>query len=144
MAVIKEPKGRAVEVYDAPKEWSVGDSVDLRVSKTQTWHGKTEISKVFDSTIGKKQDAKKLYLSGKDLNLSNPQYENEIISNIDGLISKGKFYYGENESIQIYFKNKDTKPKGMAKVQINHAQLSIYENEPQIIIRQLSDFTLIK
>lgn len=143
MAVIKEPKSRAIEVYNAPNEWSVGNSVDIRFSEAKKWHGKTEISKIFDFNIGKKQDIQNMYLTAKDANLSDPKYENEIISGFEGLISRGKFYYGDNEQIKIYFKNKDIKPKGMTKIKINHAQISNYENEPQIIIRQNSDFSLV-
>ena len=68
------------------------------------------------------------------------RYENEIITNLKGVMKNSKLYLDNNKYIKIYSKNKKLLPKDGEKITILNAQLASYRGNMQIIIHKQSDF----
>jgi len=139
-AVLKQKNGRAVFAYNAPADMEIGGVYDVRVGKVEDYHGLREIKRIIDHKKSGKADPSELMLKSAT-DLTDKSLQNEVISGISGLVSKGKFLYNNGKEIKIYFKDKALRPKNLSKITLKSAHLSFY-NEPQIVIYQPSDFEL--
>jgi endonuclease/exonuclease/phosphatase family metal-dependent hydrolase len=138
--VIKQKNGRAIFVYNAPADMELGGMYDIRVGKIEDYHGLKEIKTVIDhKKIGRIGSDE--YLLKNAQNLSDTILQNEIVSGISGLVSRGKFLYDNNKEIKIYFKDKTLRPKNLTKITLKSAHIGFY-NEQQLVIYQASDFSI--
>ncbi len=140
-AVIKQKDGRAIFVYKAPAEMALGGVYDIRVGKVEDYHGLREIKNIIDyKKVGQQEPSALMLKSAADL--ADKSLQNEIVSGISGIFSKGKFVYGEGKEIKMYFKDKALRPKNLTKIILKSAHIGFY-NEPQIIIYQADDFEVV-
>jgi len=139
-AIIKQKNDRAIYLYNNAKDLQEGYSYDIRISQIKNYFGLKEIKdfKILKNN-GKFLDYKDLYLDFSKLNLENLNYQNEMVENIEGLYKNGKLYYKE-KAINIYFKNKEDKPKDIMNIKIKRAQIGYYKNKTQLVIHKKSDF----
>lgn len=139
-AVVKQPNGRSIFVYGAPENLQLGGVYDLRVTKLELYNGLMEIKNIFDLKKTGSDDPKKYFLT-QSVDFSQPKYQNEIVSLIEGYYSRGMFKYGERQ-IKLYFADKNLKPKGLTKLKLLRAHIGHYR-EPQLIIYQKEDFEVV-
>jgi len=138
--ILKQKEGRAVFVYKAPAEMALGGVYDIRVAKVEDYHGLKEIKNIIDhKKVGQQEPSALMLKSAVDL--TDKSFQNEIVSGISGIFSKGKFVYGDGKEIKVYFKDKALRPKNLTKITLKSAHLSFY-NEPQIVIYQAGDFEI--
>lgn len=138
--ILKQKEGRAIFVYKAPADMELGGIYDIRVGKVEDYHGLKEIKAVIDHKKTGKINHESLMLKAV-VDLTDKSLQNEVLSGINGLFSKGKFVYDEGKEIKIYFKDKALRPKNLTKITLKSAHLGFY-NEPQIVIYQASDFEI--
>ncbi len=136
--IIKQKNGRAVYVYNAPTDMELGGIYDIRVGKLEDYRGLKEIKQITDHKRVGADEITKYYVKNPT-DLATNTLQNEIVSGVSGILSRGKFIYGDQKSIKIYFKDKKTKPKNLTKIILKSAHMGFF-NEPQIIIYQASDF----
>ncbi len=138
--VIKQKNGRAIFVYNAPQEMKVGGVYDIRAAKAEDYHGLKEIKQIADyRQIGQTDISGFIAKEAEDL--ANPSMQNEIVSGVSGVFSKGKFVYKDGMEIKIYFKDKSLKPKNLSRLTLKAAHIGFY-NEPQIVIYSRDDFEI--
>ena len=92
--------------------------------------------------LEKNNDYKFLYLDGNNIDLSDCKYENEIITNLRGIIKKSNLYLENGKMIKIYTNNKNILPKNTEKITIISGHLAIYRGNIQIILYSTSDFKI--
>ena len=83
-----------------------------------------------------------MYLDGNNIDLSDCKYENEIITNLRGIIKKSNLYLENGKMIKIYTNNKNILPKNTEKITIISGHLAIYRGNIQIILYSTSDFKI--
>lgn len=137
-AVLKQKNGRAIFVYNPPKELELGGLYDIRVGKVEDYRGLIEIKTVLDHKKIGTANVSEYYLSNYQ-DFKSPHIQNEVISGITGLYSRGRLVMEGHDGIKIYFKDKNLKPKNMTKILIKTAHIGFY-NEPQIIINKPEDY----
>ncbi len=138
--ILKQKDGRAVFAYKAPADMELGGVYDIRVGKIENYQGLKEIKNIIDHKKAGQQEPSSLMLKSA-ADLADSSLQNEVISGITGLFSRGKFVYGEGKEIKVYFKDKALRPKNLTKITLKSAHLSFY-NEPQIVIYQAEDFEI--
>ncbi len=140
--VIKQKNGRAIFVYRAPQDMQIGGVYDVRIGAIEDYHGLKEVKNIIDYKKTGEIKTSSLMLRG-GLDLSDKSLQNEIVSDVSGLFSKGKFVYGDGKEIKIYFRDKAIKPKSLTQITLKSAHIGFY-NEPQIIIYKQDDFEVVK
>ncbi len=142
-AIVKVKSDRAIWLYDCAAKLQVGVSYDLQINKIALFNGLKEVVDINIVKENKKIDNLEVYYS--DLNQidhNNELFQNELIHNIQGVCSKGYFYFQEKK-IKIYFKDKKLLPKDGQKVIIRNAHLSNYKTRVQLVIYEESDIDVI-
>lgn len=140
--VIKQKNGRAIFVYRAPPEMEIGGVYDVRIGAIGDYHGLKEAKNIIDYKKTGKINPSSLMV-GANLDLSDKSLQNEIVSKVTGLFSRGKFVYGDQKEIKMYFRDKMLKPKNLTQITLKSAHIGFY-NEPQIIIYKQDDFEIVK
>lgn len=140
--VMKQKDGRAIFVYRAPQEIEEGGIYDFRVGSVEDYYGLKEVKSIVDYKKTGNTKAASLFITSS-VDLKDKNMQNEIVSGISGLFSKGKFVYGDGKEIKIYFKDKTLKPKNLTQITLKSAHIGFY-NEPQIIIYRQDDFEASK
>lgn len=140
--ILKQKNGRAIFVYNAPDGIEEGGVYDIRVGKLEDYHGLKEIKNIIDYKKVSAIKPSDFWLGG-DAELLDSKLQNEVVSNISGLFSKGKLLYGDSKEIRIYFKDKALRPKNLTKINIKTGHIGFY-NEPQIVIYRPGDFEVIE
>lgn len=138
--IIKQKDGRAIFVYRAPADMELGGVYDIRVGKVEDYHGLREIKAIIDHKKTGRQEPSSLMLKSAT-DLTDISLQNEVVSGISGIFSKGKLVYGDGKEIKVYFKDKALRPKNLTKITLKSAHLGFY-NEPQIVIYQAGDFEI--
>ncbi len=141
--VVKQPKGRAIFVYDPPFDMKIGYSYDLRVTNIDEYKGLKEIKSIFDAKENGKVQMSGLLLKYTGQDLSGSELQNEVVTGLSGFVSRGKLVYGSDKEIQIYFTDKKLKPSNLSKIQIKSAHIGCYD-KPQLIISNSSDFAVVE
>ena len=138
-AIIKQKNDRAIFLYNNAQELSEGFSYDLLISQVKDYNGLKEIEDYkIKKYNGKVQDYKKLYLKADEIDIFSTQYQNEIITNVNTIFSKGKIKIG-NKKIKLYSKNKKNLPKEGSYIKIKRAHLGYYKDNAQIVIYDKSE-----
>ncbi len=135
-AIIKQKNDRAIYLYNNAQDLSEGFSYDLAISQIKDYHGLKEVEEYkIRKHNGKVKNYQNLYLNMKNINLFNTKYQNEIVTNVQGVFKKGKLYF-DNKRIKLFAKNKKNLPKENAKVLIKRAHLGYYRGNPQILLHE--------
>lgn len=140
--VIKQKNGRAIFVYRAPAEMQIGGVYDVRIGAIEDYHGLKEAKNIIDHKKTGEINPSSLMI-GANFDLSDKGLQNEIVSGVTGLFSKGKFVYGDGKEIKMYFRDKTLKPKNLTQITLKSGHIGFY-NEPQIIIYKQDDFEIVK
>jgi len=138
--ILKQKNNRAIFVYNAPADMELGGVYDIRVGQVENYRGLKEIKQIIDHQKKGKADISE-YLLKNPSDLSDEKLQNEVVSGIGGLFSKGKLLYSNGKEIKIYFKDKSIKPKNLSKIMIKSAHIGFY-NEQQLIVYQAGDFEI--
>ena len=138
--IIKKEKQKAILIYKKANKLKLGYIYDIKVNKIVDYYGLKEISNI--SNIIKKSKNikyKNLFLDGKNIDITDLNYQNEIITNLSGVYKKKHLHFNDKK-IYLFFDKNIKKPKQNSKIQIINAHLSIYKNKMQISIHKQSDF----
>lgn len=135
-AVIKQKDGRAVYVYGAARNLRTGRVYDITVSELKRHYGNLEITGIAKFTeVGGTPQPGVYFISGPDTDLSDPSLENEVIGEYRGFYKHGRFFYGNRESIRLYFPDSSLEPETPGPVRVRHARIG-YHRSPEIVIEK--------
>ncbi len=138
-AIIKQKDDKAIYIYKNAKDLKLGYSYNIKVNQIKNYNDLQEIE---DFEIIQKntkyENYKDLYLNNKT-NILNPKYQNEIITNLRGIIKNRKLYFN-GKVIYIYSKNKELLPKNNQNILIKTGHISVYRGNMQIQIHKKSDY----
>jgi len=147
IAIVKEKNGRAIFIYKDVKNLEYNKNYTLNINKIKHFNGLLEI---VDFDIIKEENSslnKSLfYLDASKNDILNSNFQNEIITNITGLVKDRYFHYifkNHKKKIKLYSKNKNLLPKNGQKITIINAHLGFYKSKPQIIIYKKSDYKYV-
>lgn len=135
-AIIKQKNDRAIYLYNNAQDLSEGFSYNLAISQIKDYNGLLEVEDYkIKKHNGKIKDYKKLYLDSKKINIFNPKYQNEIITDLKGTFKKGKLHI-DNKKIRLFAKNKKNLPTENSFIEIKRAHLAHYRGKAQILIHE--------
>lgn len=124
----------------------IGFFYDIEVEEIDDYYGAKEIKKL--KIISKKtkvSDIQNYHTNGAMIDLKNPKYQNEVITNLKGTYSKNYLHYVTKfgkEKIRLYFKKDLEKPKSGVYFVLENGILSNYRSKPQIIINNNKDYKI--
>ncbi len=142
-AVVKQKNDRAIFVYKGAKNLKLGFSYDLEIEDIVEFNGLKEIKKF--SIIKENEEIrnyKNMYLNDENIDFTDSIYQNEIITNLKGIIQKGKLYTNK-QSINIYSKDKNLLPKDGEEVEFINVHLGTFKGNIQLIIHQKTDYKVL-
>jgi len=145
VAIIKQKNDRAILIYKPNKKFQIGYSYNITVNKIETYNGLKEIKRVtYIARNSYIKNYKMLYLDGSKIDLYNNKYQNEIITNLNGIYKKGYLYLKNQKQkrIKLYLKKGVREIKNGTKVTIKSGHLGIYRSQVQIVIYKNSDILL--
>lgn len=139
-AILKQKNNRAVYFYKNAEKLKLGYIYSLNIFEIKNFYGLKEV-KEFKVLKEEKNDFsyKNLYLNAKNIDIFNPTYQNEIVTNLKGLVKKNKLYF-EDKEIKLYSKNKDLLPPNNSKIKIISGHLTTFKGNIQINIHKKSDY----
>jgi endonuclease/exonuclease/phosphatase family metal-dependent hydrolase len=141
--VVKQKNSRAIFVYNPQLEMKLGYLYNIRVTNIEDYKGLKEIKNIFDSKENGKTNIAPLLLKYSGQDLSDKQFQNEIVTGLSCYISRGKLVYANDKEIKIFFSEKKLKPKNLSKIEIRSGHISSYD-APQIIISNSNDFAVLE
>ncbi|WP_457598429.1 endonuclease/exonuclease/phosphatase family protein [Hydrogenimonas sp.] len=133
IAILKEPKGRAIAVYKDIEGLLLGHAYDVTVRRLYDYRGLREITRLKILEDLGARDISPLLLSPGD-ELSHNASVNEVVSRISGIYRRGRLYYGEGRSIRLYFRRKSERPKSGERITLRGVRIGIYKNRPEIVV----------
>ncbi len=142
-AIIKQANDRAIFIYNDAKELEVGNIYDLTVNKISLFYGQkqiTQISNIIPKGIS--ADYTKYFHQGNNIDFSNFQLQNEIVTDVSGYFVKKELRI-DNKSIRLYVKSNSILPPQKSHIKIKSAHLSIYNNTPQLVIYSKDDYEVL-
>ncbi len=145
LASIIKDKTRAIYIYSKAKNLKLGHKYDIQVNQITTYNGLKEIKDF--SIIDEKnynKTYKELFLDAKNIDILNPKYQNEIITNLEGKVQNKKLFFTKDKYIKLYAKNKKDLPKNNSNIRFETAHLSVYKGNIQILIHSKKDYKVIK
>ncbi len=147
LAVIKGANNdRSIQYYNSENELEIGFFYDIEVEEIDDYYGAKEIKKL--KIISKKtkvSDIQNYHTNGAMIDLKNPKYQNEVITNLKGTYSKNYLHYVTKfgkEKIRLYFKKDLEKPKSGVYFVLENGILSNYRSKPQILINNNKDYKI--
>lgn len=140
IAIIKQHNNRAIMIYNPRHGLQEGYTYDINVHSVDTYNMLKEIK---DFSIIKKHDYvknfKKYYLNGNKIDLFDPNYQNEIVTNLSGIYKKGYLLLNKNRKIKLYFKDKSLIPSENKSIKIKRVHLSVYKSKIQLTVYSKND-----
>lgn len=144
-AIIKQKNDRAIYLFEGAKDLKIGYSYDLQISELYNFYGLKEIKKFnILKQNEENQNYKDLYLDGSKIDIFDFKYENEIITNLKGFVSKGNLQINGGKTVKLFAKDKNILPKDGITIEIINAQLGSFKGNMQIIFHNLNDYKEIK
>lgn len=138
-AIIKAPNDRAIYLYNCAKDLQLGFTYTLSVLQTKEHYGLKEVSQIrILKELGYNKKYKSLLTSFEKIDLFNPLFQNEIITNLQGTYNKGYVHFN-NTKIKLYSKDKNLLPKNGQNITIIRAHLGYFKHKAQLIIYKKSD-----
>mgnify|MGYP000952686568 FL=1 len=142
-AIIKQANDRAIFIYNVAKELEVGKIYDLTVNKISLFYGQKQITQISNITPkGTEADLQKHFKKGNDIEFSNFQIQNEVVTDITGYFVKKELRIG-NTTIRLYAKSNTILPPQKSNIRIKSAHLSMYNNTPQLVIYSKDDYEVL-
>jgi len=142
-AIIKKLNDRSIYIYKNAKELKLGYSYNLQINQIFDYYGLKEIKDfaILDE-LKKVEDYKSLYLDANNIDIFDFKYENEIITNLKGIVKYSKLHLDNGKIIKIYSNSRNILPKNGEKITITSGQLASYRGNMQIILYSPSDFKI--
>ena len=142
-AIIKKVNDRAIFIYAKAKELKLGYSYNLQINQIFNFNGLKEIKEftVLDE-LKKIDDFKSFYLNAKNINIFDFKYENEIITNLTGIVKYSKLYLDDGRVIKLYSNIRNILPKNGETITITNGHLASYKGNMQIILYSTTDFKI--
>lgn len=142
-AIIKKENDRAIFIYKNAKDLKLGYSYNLQIHQIFDYYGLKEIKEfaILDE-IQKVENYKSLHLDANNIDIFDFKYENEIITNLKGVVKNSKLYLENGKEIKIYLKNRNILPKNGETITIITGHLASYKGNMQIILYSPSDFKI--
>ena len=142
-AIIKKANDRAIFIYKNAKELKLGYSYNLQIHQIFDYYGLKEIKEfaILDE-VEKVEDYKSLFLNGANIDIFDFKYENEIITNLKGIVKNSKLYLDNGKEIKIYSNSRNILPKNGETITILNGQLASYRGNMQIILYSTTDFKI--
>lgn len=147
VAIIKQKNDRAIFVYKDVSKLEYDKNYTIKINQTKRFNGLLEINDF--QILDEKEDKinkKSLFLDASKYDILENKFQNEVISNISGLMQNNYLNYifkKEKRKIRVYAKNKELLPKNGQKITIINAHLGFYKSKPQIILYKKSDFKYV-
>lgn len=141
-AILKQKNNRAIFFYKNAKNLELASSYNLYIKEIKDYQGLKEVIKFEKVNLKQKNIAiKKYYLNANTINLFDLNYQNEIITKLNGKYLNGYLYY-KNKKIKLYAKNKNILPNNGDKITIISAHLAYFKDKAQLIIYKKSDINV--
>lgn len=142
-AIIKRANDKAIFVYKNAKDLKLGYSYNLQIHQIFDYYGLKEIKEfaILDE-IEKVENYKSLFLDGSNIDIFDFKYENEIITNLKGIVKNSKLYLDNGKEIKIYPNKRNLLPKNGETITILNGHLASYRGNMQIILYSTSDFKI--
>lgn len=144
-AIIKQKNNRAIYIFKNAKSLKKGFSYDIQVNQIYDFYGLKEIK---DFNILKENSSfknyKDLFLDGSKIDIFDFKYENEVITNLKGFVTKGNLQINGGKTIKLFAKDKNILPKDGSKIEILNAQLGSFRGNMQIIFHTKDDYKELK
>ena len=147
LAVIKGANNdRSIQYYNNENELEAGYFYDIEVDEIDDYFGAKEIKKLkIISKNAKVSNIQKHYINGSAIDLKNPKYQNEVITNLKGIYTQNHLHYVTKlgkQKIKLYFKKELVKPKDGVYLVLESGILSNYKQKPQILINSDKDYKI--
>ncbi len=143
-AVIQQKNGRAVYLFHAAAELTLGGIYRLTVSGLHRYHGNLEIKRVFDAhktgTAGKLSD---YYLNAANLDYTKPDLRNEVVERCDGVYRNGVLHYGRGRHIRVYFTRKRWVPENGRHIVLSGVRIG-YHDHPELVVEKAGQVAVRK
>lgn len=143
-AIIKDDT-RAIYIFKNTTDLKLGFKYDLQINQLIDFNGLKEIT---DFSIIKEKSMNKsykdLFLDANKINVLKENYQNEIITNLEGTVKNKKLYFQKDLYIKLYAINKNDLPKDGDKIKFDTAHLGEYKGSPQILIHSKNDYKVVK
>ncbi len=139
-AILKD-KTRAIYIYSKAEDLKLGYIYDIQINQITSYNGLKEVKDF--SILNKKaynKTYKELYQDSKNIDISNPIYQNEIITNLKGIVKNKKLFYTKDKYVKLFAKNKKDLPKNGSKIEFKTAHLGVYKGNIQILIHSKNDY----
>jgi exonuclease III len=135
---------KAITIFYPSDELILGGIYDLTVEELDNYNGLKEIKKTSHiEKIGEIYNFKEYYLDGLEIDLFDKKYQNNIVTNLEGIYKKGYLNYYKNgkfQKIRVYFKKGIKRPKDGRNITIHSGHLGIYKDKVQIVLYSNKDF----
>jgi len=142
-AIIKKENDRAIYIYKNAENLKLGYAYNIQINQIFDFNGLKEIKEftILDE-IKKIDDYSNLILNAEKIDIFDFKYENEVITNLKGIVKNSRLYINENSYIKIYSKVRNLLPKNGEQITILNAQIGSYRGNMQLIIHKQSDFKI--
>lgn len=135
-AVVMNRGGRAVYIYKAARDLRKGRVYDITVSRLKRYYGNLEITGIADfRETGRISDLQSYYVTDPDADFTDPGLRNAVIGPYSGRYADGRFFYGNNRQIRLYFSDSSLAPESPAQVRIRHARIGFHKS-PELVIEK--------
>jgi endonuclease/exonuclease/phosphatase family metal-dependent hydrolase len=139
-AIIKD-SSRAILLYNCAKDLKVGHKYDLTIDRIDKYFSLKEVIKISNIVDkGYYREYKSLFLDGSRVDVTLHKYQNEIVTNLDGVYRSRHLYLSSGKKIRLYFKDKRLIPKEKTNLSIVRGVLSAYRSTPQIVLHRKGDY----
>ena len=135
-AVLKQKNGRAVYVYKSAQKLGLGMVCDLAVTGLKRYYGNLEVTGIAKVNIkGQAASLETYFISGKDIDFSEPEFRNEVIDRVTGIYENRWFHYGDDRKMRLYFTDGALIPENFSKITLNQVRIG-YHKHPEIIVEK--------
>ncbi|MCF8029060.1 MAG: hypothetical protein K9K81_11890 [Desulfobacteraceae bacterium] len=135
-AVIRHRGGRAIYIYEAARDLRKGRVYDITVSRLKRYYGNLEITGIADfRKTGRISDPQAYYITDPYADFTDPGLRNAVIGPYSGRYADGRFFYGNNRQIRLYFPDSSLAPESPAQVRIRHARIG-FHGSPELVIEK--------
>jgi len=135
-AIIKQENGRAIFVYKAGRNLEYGKVYDVTVIELYDFYGLREITTIGDmKKVGQADNHASHLLDDPSADFSNPDLQNEVISQVEGVYKRGYFYYGNGRKIRLYFTDKGLRPENNSRILLKQVRIGCHRY-PEVVIEK--------
>ena len=144
-AIIKQENSRAIYVFKNAKDLKLGFKYTLQINSIIDFYGLKEIDDfLILEEKNEEKNYKKLFIDASKINIFDFKYENEIITNLKGFVSKGRLQINGGKTIKLFSNDKSILPNDGETILIKSGHLASFRGNMQIIIHKNSDFEVLK